>query len=412
MDWLTDPLVLARFVHLAACVVAAGTTAFAVLAAEPAAAMADLRRAWRLIVAACAAAAALSGVVWFAIVTANITGTSPFNASAVWSVAADTQFGRLAVARAVLALPLVLPLGSDRVRTVLAFGLIVLIAPAGHAGAQAGPWGWLHLGADAGHLAAAAAWLGGLPALALLLAAAYRHPAGLGASAVRTTARFSWLGMACVGVLIATGAANSWFLLSGPQDLLTTPYGRVLASKLVLFGAMVAIAAVNRFHLTPRLPEPGGLRALQRTTLFELALGLAVLALVALLGTLPPGGHRHDHAATPSDDAFVHIHGEHTMADVTIAPARPGAVAVRLHLSNEDFTDYAARAVHIALRPPEEDAPIIAADAKPMAGATWQTVGITLPRAGIWTIKLTITAQSGAIVVLDGPIVIPPSQQE
>ena len=415
MDWLTDPLVLARFVHIAACVMAAGTATFAVLAAAPAAATGDLRRRWRLVVAACAAIAALSGLGWLAITAANILGTSFADVclhGGLWSVAADTQFGRLAVMRVAIALLLILPGWNDRLRAALALVLVVLIAPAGHAGAQAGAWGWLHLAADAAHLVAAACWLGALPALAMLLAASYLDPAGLGASAVRATARFSSLGIACVAALIATGAINSWFLLSGPGDLMTTVYGRVLALKLGLFAAMLAIAAVNRFQLTPRLADVVALRALLRNSLFELVLGAGVLFLVAILGMLEPGGHHHESSAIPVNAAFVHIHTNLAMADVTVAPGRPGPVDVRIHLSNEDSTDYGARAVHVELRPPEADASIVAFDAKPASDAVWEARGIALRRPGIWTLLLTITPRNGAIVVLDGPIVIQSREQE
>ena len=68
--------------------------------------------------------------------------------------------------------------------------------------------------------------------------------------------RFSRLGVFSVGILLASGLINSWNLLNGPRDLMATDYGRLVALKIVLFAAMVAIAAVNRFYLTPRLPKP------------------------------------------------------------------------------------------------------------------------------------------------------------
>src|SRR4029078_6064050 len=64
---------------------------------------------------------------------------------------------------------------------------------------------------------------------------------------------------------------------------------------------MVAIAAVNRLRLTPRLvhaagattaPVKGdGVRALARNSVIEAALGLAILVVVGALGTVPPGSH-------------------------------------------------------------------------------------------------------------------------
>ena len=323
--WLTDPLVLARFLHIAGCVVAVGTAAFAVLAADATTAatpeLMRLHRRWRAIVIAAAAVAALAGAAWLAVVTADILGTPVLAAAlngGLWSVATGTQFGQFATARLALALLLLVPVWPSRLRLGLTLGLIVLIAPSGHAGAQAGIWGNVHLGADALHLAAAGVWLGGLPGLAMLLGAAHRGLPALQASAVRTTARFSILGIVCVGVLVATGTVNSWFLLSAPSDLVTTFYGRVLTLKIIVFAALVAIAAVNRVVLTPHLAAAGAVRALRRNVLAEAGLGLGVLFLVAVLGTLQPATHTHGHTAIPSTAAFVHAHTG--LTPIVIAP--------------------------------------------------------------------------------------------
>jgi mono/diheme cytochrome c family protein len=68
----------------------------------------------------------------------------------------------------------------------------------------------------------------------------------------------------------------------------------------VLFLVMVCVAAVNRQRLTPRLSAAGpgrdpmrqlAMRRLARNGVIELVLGLAIFALVGVLGTLPPGLH-------------------------------------------------------------------------------------------------------------------------
>ena len=79
---------------------------------------------------------------------------------------------------------------------------------------------------------------------------------GLGHFAVAATRRFSTVGVVCVGALLASGIVNSWNLLGGPRDLVTTDYGRLVLLKIGLFVAMVGIAAANRFHFTPQLPAP------------------------------------------------------------------------------------------------------------------------------------------------------------
>ena len=79
-----------------------------------------------------------------------------------------------------------------------------------------------------------------------------------------------------------------------------TDYGRLLLLKIGLFAAMLGIAAVNRFHLTPQLGARGISRSLARNSLAETGLGLCVLLFVGALGTMAPP--RHDHVISNSAD--------------------------------------------------------------------------------------------------------------
>jgi putative copper resistance protein D len=71
---------------------------------------------------------------------------------------------------------------------------------------------------------------------------------------------------------------------------LETDYGRLLL-KIALFVAMVAIAGINRLRLTPGLPNTEVVRRLNRNTRVELVLGLAIIAIVSVLGVLSPAVH-------------------------------------------------------------------------------------------------------------------------
>jgi putative copper resistance protein D len=71
--------------------------------------------------------------------------------------------------------------------------------------------------------------------------------------------------------------------------MLGAPYGRLLAFKILIFLAMVGVAATNHFRLAPRISgDPCTLRALGRAVALEQSLGLGVLAIVSVLGTWPP----------------------------------------------------------------------------------------------------------------------------
>jgi len=265
---VTDPLILVRSVHFAATVLTVGTVGFLALVAEPAdtkvqAGFAALRRQLNLLIWLALAVAILSGAAWLVLLASDILGAPLVDIylhGGAWPVLFDTRFGLVWCARLALALLLALLILSPSTRGFqLAAALALIASPAlvGHAGATPGMAGNFHLISDMVHLLAAGAWLGGLPAFALLLWRTRRMAEPTWHDfVIRVTRRFSVLGILSVGALLVSGLINSWNLLGGPRDLVTTDYGRLIALKIALFAAMVAIATVNRFYLTPRLPEP------------------------------------------------------------------------------------------------------------------------------------------------------------
>ena len=82
------------------------------------------------------------------------------------------------------------------------------------------------------------------------------------------------------------------------RALLTSAYGQILVSKLILFFAMIGFGAWNLFLLKPRLAvelttvnvvqEKSVVRFLLRNVLWEVSLGTAVILIVGLLGITPP----------------------------------------------------------------------------------------------------------------------------
>ena len=152
------------------------------------------------------------------------------------------------------------------------------------------------------HLTAAAAWVGTLLPLALLLTAAGNDAPSI-VLARAATVRFSAFGMASVATLLITGSINTWYLAGSIPALTETDYGHLLLVKIVLFLGMVAIAAINRLVLTPKLDQAAGaaragraLFQLRVNTLLEVAIGVTIIAIVAMLGTNPPGLEAITHA--------------------------------------------------------------------------------------------------------------------
>ena len=414
---MIEPIILARAVHFAATALAAGSVCFVVLVAEPAFGRARGLPAWRrrvtIVTWSALAVAIASGAAWLALLAADIYG-APVVAvclhGGLWEVLTGTRFGavwsgRLAIAAA-LALMLLWP-AARWLQLAAAAALIALLAFVGHAGATPGDAGQLHLASDVVHLIAAGAWLGGLPPLALLLASA-GQPKGLAGRAAR---RFSTLGIAGVAALLASGIVNSWMLLSGPRDLIATDYGRLLFLKIGLFVAMLAIAAVNRFHLTPRLSAARARHALMRNSLAETALGAGVLLLVGALGTMEPAAHHHlPSLEIPADAAFVHIHSEQAMADVLIDPGRAGTANASIRVMHEDSSEFPADEIRFTLDPPSPGPQPIDRSAVHQPDGNWRVDGLALGAPGNWTVRVIVPVEGGKQIVLDAPIVIAPPQ--
>jgi putative copper resistance protein D len=158
--------------------------------------------------------------------------------------------------------------------------------------------GETHLVADILHLVAVSAWLGGLLPYALLLKDLQKDNSQERLQAIRdVTLRFSNIGVLAVLTILTTGFVNTINLVGGVDLLVHTGYGRLLAVKIFLFSVMVTIAAVNRLTLTPRLSLQGTIDRLLWNVKIEMALGLLVLCIVAVLGTMPPA--LIDHAGMP-----------------------------------------------------------------------------------------------------------------
>lgn len=170
---------------------------------------------------------------------------------------------------------------------------LATLAWAGHGAMDEGVRGYVHLASDIAHLWAAGAWVGAL--LSFLMLAVIK-PANQSDSVEilsRTSNSFARIGTLIVTVLTVSGIVN-YVLIVGPSidPLISTLYGRLLLGKLVLLGGMLALAAANRFRLSPGLEAALKAALKLRQSLFtETALAVLILAAVAWLGILSPTGN-------------------------------------------------------------------------------------------------------------------------
>jgi putative copper export protein/mono/diheme cytochrome c family protein len=309
---LDDSFLAIRTVHFASAALLCGLMLFLLLVTEPAfrragpsPARARLNRRFRWLAWIALALAVMTAAAWLAVLSARITDEPLDDWDAIRSVLAGTTFGHIWLIRLGLALLIAaLLLRFDRARgwrtqaistaaASLCAAFIAGLAWAGHGAAGS----LIETLGDGAHLITAGGWLGGLVPFVMTMASAHSGRTSACASlAADVTARFSIFGIVMVAVLILTGTLNSWYLVGSAPNLVGTEYGQLLLIKVALFGAMVAIAAFNRFSLMPRLrrtdvPVEATLRTLERNGAVEIVLGIAIIAIVGALGIMAPAIH-------------------------------------------------------------------------------------------------------------------------
>jgi copper transport protein len=141
------------------------------------------------------------------------------------------------------------------------------------------------------HEVAASLWLGTL--LVLLVAG---FPAVLrsalptdrrGALIAAFIGRFSPVALWAAALLGITGVITAWRHLKYVAALWTTPYGYALDVKLVLVAIVVALGAWNWRRVSPRLGSEGAAQEMRRSATTELTFAAIVLAVTAVLVSLP-----------------------------------------------------------------------------------------------------------------------------
>ncbi len=162
----------------------------------------------------------------------------------VWWSLALTGLGLVAMA-------LCVGLVSNRVtRTICAIGAVAAplgFAITGHSRTMSPAV--VAYAADTAHLLAGAAWFGGL--IALVLTVRNRRRAGDDLGAAEAVATFSGWAAVILAAVVVTGTTMGWIEVGGLHGLTSTTYGQLLIAKVLLVGAIAAVAAWNRFSLLP-----------------------------------------------------------------------------------------------------------------------------------------------------------------
>jgi putative copper resistance protein D len=325
---VTIPLIFIRAVHFGSCLILQSVFVLLLLAVIPsgnglggevALACDHFHRHLRRLLVICMLAGGVSGLLWFWFSIASMNGSgllASLQPNLFWMVLTQTQPGSVWLLRAGVALGFAIALcfwfrakGAPKpawlplpVCALCAVALTASLAWLGHAGAGEEPNQNLHLAGDLLHLMAAGIWPAGLAPFAVFLScfSKTRDPSFLLTACV-STRRFSALSLSTVGVLFASGIANSYFLVGTFHALVSTDYGLVLLLKIVLSCSIVGIGGWNLLAFRPRLAAAGEIPAdktqraalskVARNVWIELCIASLILLVVGLLGIMPPAVH-------------------------------------------------------------------------------------------------------------------------
>jgi putative copper resistance protein D len=228
-----------------------------------------------------------SGIAWLMLTAASMAGSwaDGFDPETLRLVSGHTAFGKvwiwhLGLNLALLILLLVWGESSSLLRLTLSALLLATLAPVGHVAMFDGLYGRLLILNQFVHLLAVGAWLGGLCSLLVLL----RRAAEVDMSSILL--RFGGFGYGMVALIISTGLINVRVMSGAPwPSPAFSGFGLILAIKVAMVLCMLALALFNRMMLNRNVLR---LDVVRISITIECVFGMAALAAVSLLGTLPP----------------------------------------------------------------------------------------------------------------------------
>jgi copper transport protein len=323
-----------RWLGYLGLLVAAGVAAFSVLFLPADAAAGRLRlRATARTAALVAALGWWTAVPLVALYQLGLP-LSALGDGSTWTSLAATEY----VVPAAVVAGLALAVLARHPAAVLVGCAIAVAAPSLTGHTRASTPEALVIGVDVLHLAAGALWLGGLVAIALVLAdLAERDDAG-----ALVLARFSTWAAGILAVLVVAGSVMAWRVAGSWSALVDTGYGGLLLVKVLLVLAAIAVAAWNRWSLLPALTGAGKRRERRdaaalvgRTTLAEAGVLVAVLLVTGLLVDRSPEVDVAVASPTAAGEtAAQSVDLDDIAAEVTIDPLGVGPTTVTITMTD------------------------------------------------------------------------------
>lgn len=343
---------------------------------------------------------------------------------ATWRAGLASTFGRTAACTVLGLVAIWLgsrprpPHGSGLLRVAGALLVLGSFALSGHV-VTAGPW-VLTAPPLLLHMAVTALWAGSL----LPLHGALGSPVGESGPLL---GRFSKLAIWAVPVLILAGLVMATLQIRHPGALISTEYGQLFLAKMGLAAALLGLATLNRFRLTPALVrgETGAATRLGQSILAEIGLVALIFAVTASLGTTPPpralvtGGEaeaadlrsHHDHGP-PRRALRMELTAPDLTAELIFDPGQLGPNAATLALRDTQGDPVDPLEVTLRLTNPGHGIAPLERQAERKGPGRWRAGDLALAAPGTWEVELDLLISDFERRTLTGRVEVGPPEGE
>jgi len=153
--------------------------------------------------------------------------------------------------------------------------------------------------------------------------------------------RFSGLFIIAIGILIITGPTLLWFLDDNVASLTDSTYGKLILIKIAIAAAMIGFGGMYQIKFLKNMSDLEKLnisRKISKPLKFEAGLGIALLAVVALLvnSSLPAGEIQSADAIQGTFGYESVLFSENAKFDVKVLPAGIGSNTISVIVTSYD----------------------------------------------------------------------------
>jgi copper transport protein len=260
--------------------------------------------------------------------------------------------------------------------TILSVVLFATFSIPGHPGMR--QFSSLSIGTDIVHFLSVAVWMGGLVTI-VLLGRKWQS------ESPKVIAWFSFNATIAMPIMVATGVAQAWRMMEGFQNLFSTTYGTVLSIKVLVVVVAIATGTKARQIFKDKKVDSEDLKKIKfsKTIVVESVIGLVVLAVTAVLVSVPP---LSVNTATPFTATLVQ---SNVIADITITPARVGNAEMHIVFSPPGGTLEPIESMTARISLVSGEIPPIPIGMKAI-GVNHFQANLQVPRDGEWLLELIV----------------------